>query len=158
MRRLWFFLFSISLVIFDQLSKKMVESHLALYDSIAVIPGFFDLIHIRNTGSAFSLFAGHNSIWIPRLLIAITSISLVAILYFVVRFPQISLILQAGLFSVLGGAAGNLIDRIRYGYVVDFLDIYAGSYHWPAFNVADSAISVGIGLILLDQWRQKPAA
>lgn len=156
MHRVIFFATSLGLVFLDQLSKKLVESHLALYDSISIIPGFFDLIHIRNTGTAFSFLANQQSLWIPRLLIAITSLTLAAILYFVLRFPGLSLTMQTGLFLVMGGAVGNLLDRVRYGYVIDFLDVYIGPYHWPTFNVADSAITVGIALVLLDQWWQKP--
>jgi signal peptidase II len=155
MRRPLFFSISLAIFFLDQWAKRLIESRLLLYDSIPIIGGFLDITHARNTGVAFSLLAGNSSPWIPRLLTTASLLTLLVILFVLLRYSKISRALQTGLLLVLGGAAGNLCDRIRYGFVVDFLDVYVGSYHWPTFNIADSAITVGIGFLLLDQWGPK---
>jgi signal peptidase II len=155
MRRPIFFTVSLAIFFLDQLTKRLIESRLLLYDSIPIIGGFFDITHARNTGVAFSLLADNSSPWIPRLLTTASLLTLLVILFVLLRYSKIGWALQTGLLLVLGGAAGNLCDRIRYGFVVDFLDVYVGSYHWPTFNVADSAITIGIGFLLLDQWGPK---
>lgn len=133
----------------DQLTKWWVLSTFELYESVPVIPGFFDLTFVVNTGAAFGMLAGEHNQWRQPFFVLVT---LVALVVLVAAFRQYRR--QGGLYVVAigligGGALGNLIDRLRFGHVVDFLDFYIKDYHWPAFNAADSAISVGVGLFLL---------
>jgi len=136
-------------VVLDQLSKIWVVHHFILYESREIIPGFFNLIYLTNTGAAFGLFAGHPS-WLRQVFfIGVAVIALSAIFFIHRKIKDISRWYTVSLALIGGGAVGNLLDRIRLGSVVDFLDFYIGSHHWPAFNVADSAITVGVAIILL---------
>jgi len=150
MTRTFYFLIPIVVFVLDRLTKILVETRFLLYESKAIIPGVFDLTHTRNTGVAFGLFANHDSPWVPYILTLIAATALIAILVYSLRHPVDNWKLQLGLMLVLGGAAGNLYDRINYGYVIDFLDVFYGTYHWPTFNVADSSITIGIGFLLLE--------
>jgi signal peptidase II len=156
MTRSLYFLIPIGVFILDRLTKVLVERGLLLHESTAVIPGFLDLTHTRNTGVAFGFFANSKSVWVPYVLALTSAVALVLILVYSLRHPVKNWKLQLGLMLVLGGAAGNFYDRISYGYVIDFIDVFYRAYHWPTFNVADSAISVGIGLLLLEVLLQKP--
>jgi signal peptidase II len=148
--RCFYFLIPIVVLVLDRVTKVLVEARFLLYESKAIIPGFFDLTHTRNTGVAVGLFANSDSPWVPYLLMLTATTALIAILLYSLRQPVENWKLQLGLMLVLGGAAGNLYDRINYGYVIDFLDVFYGTYHWPTFNVADSAITIGIGFLLLE--------
>jgi signal peptidase II len=150
MTRTFYFLIPIVVFVLDRLTKVLVETRFLLYESKAIIPGVFDLTHTRNTGVAFGLFSNHDSPWVPYVLTLIAAIALIAILVYSLRHPVENWKLQLGLMLVLGGAAGNLYDRINYGYVIDFLDVFYGTYHWPTFNLADSSITIGIGFLLLE--------
>jgi signal peptidase II len=154
-----YLLFSVSLlvVLFDQWTKNLIATRIPLYDSISVIRNFFDITHTHNTGVAFSVLADASSPWVPRILSTVTLLTLCAILFVLLRYPNLNPALQTGLFLILGGAAGNLFDRIRQGFIIDFLDVYIGPYHWPTFNIADSAITIGIGLLLWNQWWRRPS-
>ena len=134
---------ALTIVILDQLSKFLVVSTIQLYETIPVINGFFNLVHIRNRGIAFGLMnrPGGNLIFIFLITSTIGAIVLLVLWFLRLKNENIGLIL--GLSLILGGAVGNLIDRLRLREVIDFLDFYIGPYHWPAFNVADSAITVG---------------
>lgn len=145
------------IVVTDQWTKLLVRQKLALSDSVTVIPGFFNLVHAENPGAAFSMLAGASQTVRSVLLVGVAS--------------AIILLLGAGLFGkfqivtspvsrwavslVLGGAVGNLIDRVRVGTVTDFLEFYLGNYYWPSFNVADSAIFCGAVLLFAEQWLQR---
>lgn len=133
----------------DQVTKAMVLANLPLYHSLAVIPGFFDITHIQNPGGAFGFLAGSGPGVRKVVFLFVSLLALVLIFWFYVKTPRTHRFLATGFAMIFGGALGNLIDRVRFGKVVDFLDVYIGSYHWPAFNVADSAISVGIGIFVL---------
>ena len=139
----------------DRFSKISVEKHLPLHQFRTIIPGVVDLTHSRNTGVAFGFFANTSSSWVPYLLTFISSVALLMILVFSLRQSIRNWKLQLGLMLVLGGAAGNLYDRIHYGFVIDFIEIYYQSFHWPTFNLADSSISIGIGLLLLETLFEK---
>ncbi|MBI2214593.1 MAG: signal peptidase II [Acidobacteria bacterium] len=158
MRRPVYLSISLAIIVADWITKLLVVRKFALYDSRPVIDGFFHLVYVRNTGAAFGLGANSGNSLVPFLLNggAITIFFAVAFIAF--RSPLTETRLQAGLHLILGGAVGNLIDRFRLGYVIDFLDFFVvvdgKPYHWPAFNVADSAICVGIVLLLLDMWRK----
>ena len=132
------------IVIADQITKQIVDRAMPLYHSIPVIDGFFNLTYIRNTGAAFGIFSGSAAAFrLPFLII----FSLIAIGFIVTMLRRLNRD-QTGLITalsfILGGAIGNLIDRIVYGEVIDFLDLYWGRYHWPAFNLADSFITIGV--------------
>ena len=134
----------IAIVLLDQVTKWFVDRSLPLYRSIPVIDGFFNLTYIRNTGAAFGILAGSAAAFrLPFLMI----FSLLAIGFIIVmlrRLPERETGLITALAFILGGAIGNLIDRFAYGEVIDFLDFYWANYHWPAFNIADSFITVGV--------------
>jgi signal peptidase II len=120
---------------------------LGLYQKVEVIHGFFNLVHVRNTGGAFGIFGGEKGEFGSWLFVVVTLIAIGSILILFVRLKENEKTLPLSLSFILSGAIGNLIDRLWYGEVVDFLDFYVSSYHWPAFNIADSAISLGIGLM-----------
>lgn len=152
-------IFTITLVVIlllDQLTKIVINSSFALYESLSVIPGLFNITYIRNPGAAFGFLADADPVFRS---IFFTAVSVVAIVFIVLVIRKIKageLLSTFGLSLILGGALGNLIDRIRFGEVIDFLDFYLGSYHWPAFNVADSAISIGAALLIWEIIRKKP--
>jgi signal peptidase II len=123
---------------------------LVLYQKVEVIHGFFNLVHVRNTGGAFGIFGGEKGGLGSLLFVVISLIAIGSILFLFVRLREDEKTLSLSLSLVLSGAIGNLIDRLRLGEVVDFLDFYLFSYHWPAFNIADSAICLGIGLMALE--------
>ncbi|MDT8406053.1 MAG: signal peptidase II [Methylococcales bacterium] len=143
---------ALMVLVFDQLSKQWVVHNFDLYQSIPVMP-FFNLTYLRNTGAAFSLLseAGGWQKWLFSGLAIGVSIGLVI---YLARLPVQQRLLRWSIALVLGGAVGNLIDRLCYGYVIDFLDVYYRTWHWPAFNIADSAISVGVFLMFVDSFRK----
>lgn len=143
--------FSVALVIViaDQLTKIWVDTDMRLYQSIPIIDGFFSLTYVRNTGAAFSMFADMSETYRIPFFSVVAVVAVSAILYFVHSTPRSQKLVLVACGFVLGGALGNLIDRVVYGSVIDFLDVYWGDWHWPAFNVADSFISIGVGLLLL---------
>lgn len=153
-RDLWvkyakFTVVAVLVVLLDQVTKMMVLRMIPEYDRIVVIPGFFNLTHVHNPGGAFGLLAQNGAAWRHWLFLGAAFFALGVILYFYHRTPKTLPWLAGSLAMIFGGAVGNMIDRIRFGEVVDFLDVYFASYHWPTFNVADSAVSVGIGLFIL---------
>ena len=136
------------IVIADQITKAIVLSQMKLYQSIPVLPGFFSLTHIHNPGGAFGFLAQQNPTLRVGIFIFASIFAIVLIFLFYRQIPQTHPLLSASLALIFGGAVGNLIDRLRFGKVVDFLDFYVGNLHWPAFNVADSAITVGVSIFL----------
>lgn len=145
-RYVTFLLICAGIILIDQVTKGLVTQRLYLYENLEIIPGFFSLTYIRNTGGAFGMLAGEASGLRTGLFLMASCVALVIILYLYMRIPPGKPWLDAGLAMTFGGAVGNLIDRLRFGEVVDFLDIYIGTLHWPAFNVADSCISIGVGI------------
>lgn len=144
-------LFSITglIVVFDQLSKLAIMKNFELYCSVPVIPGFFNLTYILNPGGAFGFMADQSATIRSILFIIISLIAICLVFYFYYTTPSAYPLLQTGFALIFGGAIGNMIDRLRFGKVVDFLDFYLGELHWPAFNVADSAISIGIIIFII---------
>jgi signal peptidase II len=142
-------------IILDIWTKALVLARIELHETISVIPNFFQLVHVRNTGAAFGIGANAGSRIVPMLLNAGAIAVFCVVVVYALRSAVTDRVLQTGLHLILGGAVGNLLDRFRFGYVVDFLDVYVGNHHWPAFNVADSAICIGIALLFLDM-RKKP--
>jgi signal peptidase II len=145
------FLLSLLVLIVDQVSKMTVASSMHLYESITLVP-FFQLTYVHNLGAAFSFLSDAGG-WQRWFFIALSSVVSVLISIWLVRLPAALRWQAAGLALVLGGAVGNLVDRVLYGYVIDFLDIYYRSWHWPAFNVADAAITIGAVILLVDSFR-----
>ena len=139
------------IVVADQLTKLLIRRDFELYDSTAVIPNLFSLTRIHNTGAAFGLLDGVDLPFKTALLAVVSVGALVGLVMFAVSLPEIHRLARVGVALVVGGAAGNLIDRLWLGYVVDFVDVYWGGWHFWAFNVADSAITIGMALIILDQ-------
>jgi signal peptidase II len=128
----------------DVVTKNFIMTHFPLYSSQVIIPGFFNLVHIQNKGVAFGILGGAAPYWRDFLLLLLPIAAMSGILLFAFGYPQQKRGVLFSLGGVLGGALGNLIDRFRYRAVIDFLDIYWGNYHWPAFNVADSAITISV--------------
>lgn len=136
------------IVVLDQVTKLWIDSSMQLYQSEEIISGFFSLTYVRNTGAAFGFLAQTPEWFRQPFFFATTGIALIVLGIFFRRLDETEWLARLSITSILGGAIGNLIDRIRFGYVIDFLDVYWQGYHWPAFNVADSCITVGvIGLL-----------
>jgi signal peptidase II len=143
----------------DRLTKWIIESHVSAQDSHVVVPGFFEIVHSKNQGAAFGLFAESSSQWRTILLIGFSVVALLALVVMLWRTSRLDRKTAIALALILGGAMGNVFDRVRWGTVTDFLLFYIGSYQWPAFNAADSAIVIGSGLLLLDfvKFKRQPA-
>lgn len=146
-----YLMLSVLVVLLDQLTKGLIEARLPLLGRHQVVPGLLDLIHVRNRGVAFGLFATQGSLPWGTVLLSVLGIGALTVvgLYFW-RTPRSDRLLLVALGLILGGAVGNLIDRVGSGAVTDFVDFYIGTHHWHTFNLADSAITVGIVLMLLD--------
>ena len=146
--RKYFFLIAAAVLLLDRLAKWAVASNIPLHDSVTVIPGCFHLIHVENTGAAFGLFAESTAQWKIGALVSFSVIALMVVSALLWKHSHSLSTTTIGLSLILGGATGNLWDRMLTGHVVDFFDFYVGSYHWPAFNVADSAIVIGAALLV----------
>ncbi len=136
-------------IVLDQLTKMWVLNNFLLYESREIIPGLFNLTYLTNKGAAFGFLAGVTSVWRHYFFLGLVGVALVLLSVFYYRMRKEHPLYGPALALIAGGAIGNAIDRIRLGAVVDFLDFYVAGHHWPAFNVADSAITVGVGLFLL---------
>ena len=148
--RKYHFLIAALVVVFDRLAKWIVDKNIALHESVAVVPGFFHLTHVENRGAAFGLFAESPSEWKIAVLVLFSLVALVVVSALLWKNSHAMTTTGVGLALILGGALGNLWDRLVSGQVVDFLDFYVGNYHWPAFNLADSAIVVGALLLVTE--------
>jgi signal peptidase II len=148
--RKYFFFIAVIVLLLDRIAKWAIASNIALHDSVVVIPGFLRLTHVQNTGAAFGLFADSSFQWKAAALVSFSILALVVVSALLWKNSHSLSTTTIGLSLILGGAMGNLWDRMVSGHVVDFLDFYVGSYHWPAFNVADSAIVVGAILLVAE--------
>lgn len=148
--RKFYFLIALFVVLLDRMTKWAVAKDISLHDGIQVIPGFFRLTHIENRGAAFGLFAESPAEWKIALLVMFSIVALVVVSALLWRNSHTVTTTGIGLALILGGAVGNLWDRLLNGRVVDFLLFYVGRYQWPAFNVADSAIVCGAGLLVIE--------
>jgi signal peptidase II len=158
--RLLYLSLAVVVIVLDQITKAVVSAKIPIHATITVIPGFFDLTHVRNTGAAFGLFAGNASSGRTLLLTLVAALVFCGVVFYAWRSPAHDALLQTALAFISGGAVGNLIDRIRFNSVTDFLRFYLGAHEWPSFNVADSAITMGVALLAWDIWRrpdQEPA-
>ncbi len=141
---------SLGVVALDQLTKRLIDHGLALHETRVLVPGLLQLTYVRNRGAVFGFF---NTADLPNQALLLSIVSLVAlglIGLYAFRLPAGRYLPQIALALVLGGAIGNLIDRLTHGYVIDFIDVYWRTHHWPMFNAADSAISVGVSLLIVD--------
>src|ERR1700686_91329 len=144
------FILAVFVVLLDRWTKRLVASHIAMYTHIQIIPRFFRLTHTENTGAAFSLFADSPSHWKTTLLIGFSLIAMIIVSVLLWKQSQALTITGVALAFILGGAVGNLWDRVASGRVVDFLLFYVKQYQWPVFNLADSAIVVGAILLVIE--------
>jgi len=144
-----FFVVILCTIVFDQLVKAWIVGSLRLYESVEIVPNFFNLVHVTNNGAAFSLLANVDSPWRHYFFLGIGGLAMVGLTIAYLKLRKVNRYYSLALALIAGGAAGNLIDRLRFGAVIDFLDLYVGRYHWPAFNVADSAICIGAVLFLI---------
>lgn len=140
---------TVFIVVLDQLTKWAISQYVDPRHSIVVIPKILNIVHIRNTGIAFGLFSGINIPHRSLLFLCLTLAAMIVILLFFKKLQPGQIGLVAGLGLVFGGALGNLVDRVRLGEVIDFIDVYIGQYHWPAFNVADSGVTIGALYLLV---------
>ena len=138
------------ILVLDQATKAAVRELLPLHSSVTIIPGFLDLTHVRNTGAAFGFLNAADIPFKPAVMTAIALAALIAIAIYTSRTTAHEPLSKLGLALILGGAIGNLVDRVAVGYVIDFVDVYWRGWHFWAFNVADSAITVGASLLILD--------
>lgn len=140
---------AVLVVLCDQITKALVLAKMPLFKSITIIPGFFSLTHVHNPGGAFGFLAQNGSPLRHWIFLCAALLALGLIIYFYHQTPKTHPYLGLGLSLIFGGAIGNVIDRLRFGEVVDFLDFYVANLHWPTFNLADSAVTVGVGIFLV---------
>lgn len=134
------FVIALIILVLDQTTKYLIKSYISSFEVIRVLP-FFNIVYVENTGSAFGMFKSIGNVFF----VAVAAMAIVFVSILIIRDKDNRLSFSL----ILGGAAGNLTDRLIYGYVIDFLDVYVGRYHWPAFNVADSALTIGILLLMI---------
>ncbi len=160
--RIWSLLIAALVFVLDRATKVLIERNVSIWDTHSVIPGFFNIVHTKNRGAAFGMFSDGTSEVRTFLLIGVSVAVLIFVAVLLLQPSRAgfsgSRATMIGLSLVLGGAIGNIYDRIVSGMVTDFLEFYVGQWHFAAFNVADSAITVGAGLLLLDMWMSRKQA
>ncbi len=147
---------AIAVVLLDQLTKAMVRVSVPLYGSIQVVPGLLNLTNVRNTGAAFGILNAVDFPFKATLIAFIATAALLGVAVYAASLAPHQRAARVGLSLILGGAAGNLLDRVVHGSVIDFVDVYWQHYHFWAFNVADSAITIGVAVLILDMLRTAP--
>ncbi len=148
-----FFLFILAA---DIISKYAIQSSLLLHQTIPLIPNFFNITYVENPGAAFGLMANMDAFWRNILLGGVSGLAIVMLISFYRQYARDNGAIKLALVLVLAGAIGNLLDRIRFGVVIDFVDVHWYEYHWPAFNIADSAICIGVGIWFWQLWLENP--
>lgn len=151
-----YFLIMIALVALDQATKHLIARTVDLYESVTVIPGFFNITRIHNKGAIFGTFSQTNNKLVFALLTAASLAALVLVVYYFFKTPAGDKLMKVALTLIMAGALGNQFDRLIRGHVIDFLDFYVGKAHWPFFNAADSCITIGACLMLVILFRRKP--
>lgn len=141
--------------LFDFITKAYISSTMSLHESFVVVGGLLNITYVRNPGAAFSFLADAPAIFRSIFFTSVTVFAIVLALYYIAKSKIEEPLMIFSLSLILSGAVGNLIDRVRFGEVIDFIDVYISSYHWPAFNVADSAITVGAVIMILQLTRGK---
>ena len=143
-----FILGATTVIVLDQITKAAIVTKFFMHESYTIVAGFFNLVYVMNPGAAFGFLANASATFRYFFFIGITIAVILLIIYYIMKSKPQNMLMVISLTLIFAGAVGNLIDRIRFGAVVDFLDVYIGGAHWPAFNVADSAISVGAVLMI----------
>jgi len=151
-----YFLIMIALVALDQATKHIIAQTVDLYESVTVIPGFFNITRIHNKGAIFGSFSQTNNKLVFALLTAASLAALALVVYYFFKTPAGDKLMKVALTLIMAGALGNQFDRLIRGHVIDFLDFYVGQAHWPFFNAADSCITIGACLMLVILFRRKP--
>jgi signal peptidase II len=141
---------AVVIVVLDQVTKAAVRAEFALHEGVPVVPGFFNLTRVHNTGAAFGMLNGVDFPFKTAALALVATVALGGLAVFASTLPAVQWLSRLGIALIIGGAAGNLIDRVWFGYVTDFVDLYWQGWHFWAFNVADAAITVGVALMVLD--------
>lgn len=152
-----YLLFALGLVVLDQATKHLVARTVELYESVTVVPGFFNITRIHNRGAIFGTFSRTNSDVVFALLTAASIAALAMVVWYFFKTPATDRLMKVSLTLIMAGALGNQFDRLVRGHVIDFLDFHIGTAHWPFFNAADSCISIGACLMLVTLFRRKPA-
>jgi signal peptidase II len=145
-----------ALIAADQITKAIVAKSVPFYGSVSVIPGFFSISHIHNTGAIFGMFNGSGSKLIAILLAAATLTAMSLVIVYFLKTPASQKLMRFALSLILAGALGNFIDRIFRGYVIDFLEVHVKKFYWPTFNIADSCISIGAVLLVFILFARRP--
>lgn len=145
-------------VLLDQVSKAVVHKFIPFYDSIKVIPGFLNLTHIHNKGAILGIFNSSGRSWTPVLLLLLNAAALGLVVYYFSKTSEKERAARIALSLIVGGALGNVVDRIARGYVVDFIEMYVGRFHWPTYNMADACISIGAVVLILSVIIRRPHA
>jgi signal peptidase II len=143
----------VAIVVADQVTKSMIRSALTLHENVTIIPGLLDFTHVLNTGAAFGFLNSVDFPYKTTIISLVATIALVGVSWYSVSLSRHQLAARIGLALIVGGAAGNLVDRLMIGSVLDFVDVYWRDYHFWAFNVADSAITVGVTILIIDMLR-----
>lgn len=143
------------ILLLDRWTKWLIDTRLLLNQTIPVIDGFFNITYVRNTGVAFGILDSVQSSMKSTILAILTVGAIIGVIVYSWRTPLSQKLLQAALSLILAGALGNLYDRIRYGYVIDFIEVYFRDYRWPSFNVADSAITTGVAFLAIEMFRKE---
>jgi signal peptidase II len=152
-----YFLLMLGLVVLDQATKNLIARTVDLYESVPVIPGFFNITRIHNRGAIFGTFSQTDNRYVFLLLTAASLAALAMVVYYFIKTPASDKLMKVSLTLIMAGALGNQFDRLVRGHVIDFLDFYVGKAHWPFFNAADSCITIGALLMLVILFRRKPA-
>jgi len=152
-----YLLLILGLVALDQATKNLIARTVDLYESVPVIPGFFNITRIHNRGAIFGTFSQTNNRYVFLLLTAASLAALAMVVYYFIKTPASDKLMKVSLTLIMAGALGNQFDRLVRGHVIDFLDFYVGKAHWPFFNAADSCITIGALLMLVILFRRKPA-
>jgi signal peptidase II len=152
--RLPYVLLVLFVLLLDRWTKWLIDTRLLLNQTIAVIDGFFNITYVRNTGVAFGILDPFQSSMKSTVLSILTVGAIIAVIAYSWRIPLTQKLLQVALSLILAGALGNLYDRISYGYVIDFVEIYFRNYRWPSFNIADAAITTGVAFLAIEMFRK----
>jgi len=142
-------------VLLDFVTKAFIGSTMALHETFPVIGGFFNITYVRNPGAAFGFLSDASPGFRSIFFVAVTCLAIILVIYYIVKSTAEEPLVIFSLSLILSGALGNLVDRVRFGEVIDFIDVYIGTHHWPAFNVADSAITVGAILLFIEMFRRR---
>ena len=153
--RLPYILLMLFILVLDRWTKWLIHTRLLLNQTIQVVDGFFNITYVRNTGVAFGVLDPVQSSMKSTILVILTMGAIIGVIIYAWRTPLSQKLMQVALSLILAGALGNLYDRIRYGYVIDFIEIYFHNYRWPSFNIADSAITTGVAFLAIEMFRHE---